>query len=412
MDYKSYLADVVNTYINESIEFTDYDTFADLADSLFSDRWLRNMIMEKVPRYTSLKHMVLDSVEYLDEAINNNADYDAYDIGRNFLLEDWNWFDKKIKEYVIDDVISETIAENESNYERAWAEYNDPEEGEEADYSDMYDGEVELSDEEYDEGFDESLSNTAQRLREEEDSAIGHYTMQIRAVEFKITDICTEGCGSNCIYLYFNSNIVPKDYKAIFTNHDTHEYYSSSSEPPTLPKAHIISGTLGAEVVVPLSKVSKEIREASLNLRSIADTKNTIDNIDKWYNARKEVNTLLSESTELKEYIESVAMGIYREKNISYFEEPSFLKADGTSSKDQFDIEFIEPKEGETAVKSEVVFQNGVANIEIFSTDFISAINDIINKDGQKSNVVELSDEEYDEGFDEAIQKPQRRLFI
>ena len=412
MDYKIYLADIVNTYINESVEFTDYDTFADLEDSLFSDRWLRNMIMENVPRYTSLKHMVLDSVEYLDEAINNNADYDAYDIGRNFLLEDWNWFDKKIKEYVIDDVISETVAENESNYERAWAEYNDPEEGEEADYSDMYDGEVELSDEEYDEGFDESLSNTAQRLREEEDSAIGHYTMQIRAVEFKITDICTEGCGSNCIYLYFNSNIVPKDYKAIFTNHDTYEYYSSSSEPPTLPKAHIISGTLGAEVVVPLSKVSKEIREASLNLRSLADTKNTIDNIDKWYNARKEVNTLLSESIELKEYIESVAMGIYREKNISYFEEPSFLKADGTSSKDQFDIEFIEPKEGETAVKSEVVFQNGVANIDIFSTDFISAINDIINKDGQKSNVVELSDEEYDEGFDEAVQKPQRRLFI
>ena len=412
MDYKIYLADIVNTYINESVEFTDYDTFADLEDSLFSDRWLRNMIMENVPRYTSLKHMVLDSVEYLDEAINNNADYDAYDIGRNFLLEDWNWFDKKIKEYVIDDVISETVAENESNYERAWAEYNDPEEGEEADYSDMYDGEVELSDEEYDEGFDESLSNTAQRLREEESYIKGNYSMRISAVEFRITDICTEGCGSNCIYLYFNSNIIPKYYNVVFTNHDTFEYYSSSSEPPTLPKAHIITGTLGAEIVVPLDKVPEEIREASLNLRSLADTENTVDNIDKWYNAKEEFNKLLRHSTELKEYIESVAMSIYWERGIPYSEDPSIIGEDGHSYKDQFDIDYIEPKEGETTVKSVIHFKNGVANIKIMNFNFLFAINDILEGDGQKYNVVELSDEEYDEGFDEAVQKPQRRLFI
>jgi hypothetical protein len=372
MDYKIYLADVVNTYINESVEFTDYDTFADLEDSLFSDRWLRNMIMETVPRYTSLKRTVLDSVEYLEDAINNGADYDAYDIGRNFLLEDWEWFDKKIKEYVIDDVISETVAENESNYERAWAEYNDPEEGEEgggSDYDDMYDGEVELSDEEYDEGFDESLDNTAQRLREEESYVKGNYSMRISAVEFKITDICTEGCGSNCIYLYFYSNIIPKYYNVVFTNHDTYEYYSSSSEPPTLPKAHIIEGTLGAEIIVPFNKVSEEIREEGLKLRKLADTENTVENIDTLYNAREEFNKLLSNSTELKEYIESVAMSIYWERSITYSEELSITGENGHSYEDQFDIDYIEPKEGEKTIKSTVHFQKGVANIKVINSD-------------------------------------------
>lgn len=160
MDYKLFLRDIVDDYIDYHVEYTDYNTFTELEDALLSDHWLRRTIMDRVPRHTSLKSAVLRNTEYLADAMSLGTDFDIYDIGRNFLIEDWNWFDKKLKEYLIDDVITETVAEKEDSYDRAWAGANEPEN--DSNYIDSnYTPQVELSDEDYDEGFDESLRRTA-----------------------------------------------------------------------------------------------------------------------------------------------------------------------------------------------------------------------------------------------------------
>lgn len=283
--------------------------------------------------------------------------------------------------------------------------------------------EEELPDEDYDEGFDESLENNVQRLREdEEDPYVSVYELRFgEGVEIEnIKKLRVAGCYRDSVFIYIEATILPKEYEVTFYNKDDNEFYSSSADSilgtPNFPKVQV-SGQIEATFEMPITLVSEEVRKNLSILQDLAnaDTGDEIEDIDRWRTQRRKVDEILTDPEELKgikDYLSKIKYVLATCFNTYYTDEP-FFGEDTVSFDDEFKIEcLINKRTGQNSI--DVPYAHGIARVTMKNKEVFQTINDIIRADLNKiaPPKVILSDEDYDEGFDESLNHIKRRLFV
>jgi hypothetical protein len=151
MDFEFYTTDLltdIEEYIDENINYADYDDIDELRDYLNDELWANDSVTGNGPNggyYSSTadarEQFFSDGFDNFDSVVSELS-IPHEDVIKHFLEGDWDWFDTNVRCYllsecidsVLDDIEADFLASKDENYEAG----------------------VETSDEDYDEGFEES----------------------------------------------------------------------------------------------------------------------------------------------------------------------------------------------------------------------------------------------------------------
>lgn len=149
MDFELYTTDLltdIREYIDENINYADYESLDHLRNYLNDELWANDYITGNGPNggyYSSTadarERFFDDAFDNFEEVVSELADPST--VMEHFLEGDWDWFDTLVRCYLLGRCIDSVLDDIESDFYEA---------------QDTGVGDVELSDEDYDEGFDES----------------------------------------------------------------------------------------------------------------------------------------------------------------------------------------------------------------------------------------------------------------
>lgn len=118
--YDSVRADVLD-YIREEINLADFDSLEELAEKLEETLWITDSVTGNVSgSYTfnsyTAKEYVFDNMDLLSEmCLDFGIDY--AEIGRRFIMEEWEWFDVSMRCYVLNACIYDALEEIREEWE-------------------------------------------------------------------------------------------------------------------------------------------------------------------------------------------------------------------------------------------------------------------------------------------------------
>lgn len=120
-NYYEEVKEDVKNYINEEIDFSDFDDLEELEqflnDELFTvDSVTGNASVSYTFNRAEAEEYVLDNMDILAEALEEFGT-DVETIADKFLSEDWEYFDVTIRCYVLGCCISEALEEIEEEQE-------------------------------------------------------------------------------------------------------------------------------------------------------------------------------------------------------------------------------------------------------------------------------------------------------
>lgn len=112
----------VREYIENEVNFEDFESKEELQERLNDDLWLDDSITGNgsgmYTSYQDAKIYVLENMALCTEALYELCE-DERTIGKKFLNEDWHWFDVSIRCYLLYGVIDTVLNEIESK-ENPW----------------------------------------------------------------------------------------------------------------------------------------------------------------------------------------------------------------------------------------------------------------------------------------------------
>lgn len=111
----------VKEYINNNIDFQDFEGIDELRDKLNDDLFVEDSVTGNASgSYTfnsyRAKEYVMDG---MDDLLNAISDFgiDAKEVGEKFLNEEWEYFDVTIRCYLLGQAIDEVLDDMESDGE-------------------------------------------------------------------------------------------------------------------------------------------------------------------------------------------------------------------------------------------------------------------------------------------------------
>lgn len=149
MDFELYTTDLltdIREYIDENINYADYESLDHLRNYLNDELWANDDITGNGPNGGYYSSTADARERFFDDAFDNFEEVvselsDPSTVMEHFLEGDWDWFDTLVRCYLLGGCIDSVLDDIESDFYEA---------------QDTGVGDVELSDEDYDEGFDES----------------------------------------------------------------------------------------------------------------------------------------------------------------------------------------------------------------------------------------------------------------
>ena len=122
-DYFNAMKSDVLDYINENINYSDFDDIEELEtylnDELFcEDSVTGNASGSYTFDYCTAKEYVTDNIDVCRDALSEFC-VAAETIGEKFLTEDWEYFDVTIRCYLLSEVIAETLKDIEKDFNNA-----------------------------------------------------------------------------------------------------------------------------------------------------------------------------------------------------------------------------------------------------------------------------------------------------
>ena len=118
--YNSVRADVLD-YIREEIDLSEFDSLEELAEKLEETLWITDSVTGNASgSYTfnsyTAKEYVSENLDLLAEmCLDFGIDY--AEIGRRFIMEEWEWFDVSIRCYVLSACVSDALEEIREEWE-------------------------------------------------------------------------------------------------------------------------------------------------------------------------------------------------------------------------------------------------------------------------------------------------------
>lgn len=149
MDFELYTTDLltdIREYIDENINYADYESLDHLRNYLNDELWANDDVTGNGPNGGYYSSTADARERFFDDAFNNFDEVvsglsDPSTVMEHFLEGDWDWFDTLVRCYLLGGCIDSVLDDIESDFYEA---------------QDTGVEDVELSDEDYDEGFDES----------------------------------------------------------------------------------------------------------------------------------------------------------------------------------------------------------------------------------------------------------------
>lgn len=122
-NYLEAMKEDILEYINNEINFSDYDDLYELEQFLNDELCTVDSVTGNASgSYTfnrrQAQEYVSDNVDELKEALNEFC-VDSETIADKFMSEDWEYFDVTIRCYLLGSAISEALEEIEDDFERA-----------------------------------------------------------------------------------------------------------------------------------------------------------------------------------------------------------------------------------------------------------------------------------------------------
>lgn len=122
-NYLEAMKEDILEYINNEINFSDYDDLDELEQFLNDELCTVDSVTGNASgSYTfnrrQAQEYVSDNVDELKEALNEFC-VDSETIADKFMSEDWEYFDVTIRCYLLGSAISEALEEIEDDFERA-----------------------------------------------------------------------------------------------------------------------------------------------------------------------------------------------------------------------------------------------------------------------------------------------------
>ena len=122
-DYREAIKDDIRNYIDNEINFTDFDTLEELEEHLNDALWAEDSVTGNASgsytynRWTAREY-VIDNLDLLWEAAGVFGST-LEDIGNAFLNEEWEGFDVTIRCYLLSSQIPEVLKEIKSEFDEA-----------------------------------------------------------------------------------------------------------------------------------------------------------------------------------------------------------------------------------------------------------------------------------------------------
>lgn len=120
-NYYEEVKEDVKNYINNEIDFSDFDDLEELEQYLNDELWTVDSVTGNASgSYTfnrfQAQEYVLNNIDVLAEALEEFGT-DAETIANKFLSEDWEYFDVTIRCYVLSGCIAEALEDIEEEQE-------------------------------------------------------------------------------------------------------------------------------------------------------------------------------------------------------------------------------------------------------------------------------------------------------
>ena len=149
MDFEFYTCEMltdIREYIDNNIEYTAYDTLDDLREHLNDVLWDDDNVTGNASgsyyfdKNKAKEQFLEDGIDHFENVV------DAFGIDHNEVIKhlfncDWNWFDVSVRCYLLPECIDAVLSDIEEDFEDAHGNYSSD------------DVNVDIDDEEYDEGF-------------------------------------------------------------------------------------------------------------------------------------------------------------------------------------------------------------------------------------------------------------------
>ena len=131
-DYREAVKEDVLQYINDEINFEDFETLDELQEHLQDELWTVDSVTGNASGSYTFNRVqaqiyVLDGMDELEEAAREFC-IEPETIGEKFLASDWEYFDVTIRCYLLGECIAAALEEIEDDFNEAHEDEEDEEE--------------------------------------------------------------------------------------------------------------------------------------------------------------------------------------------------------------------------------------------------------------------------------------------